>query len=673
MLLTSANLVDYLVIRGLLSARSAAANGIVVTEIRRRNRAFNVSLPGKGLFVKQAESPQVSLMREATLLRLADSLPNDMGSPRLLDCDPANRTLVTESFGNCENLTDHRRRTGTLSPALAGLLGKRLGHLHAAPLPGTSGEPATFPGELPRVLLSHLYGWLTLTHERGPGAALVPWLRHCPELLLHLDALRGEWRHDGLIHGDMKWDNCLLIPLEHGEVDLRIVDWEHADVGDPGWDVAGALASYLVDAITSQDASAANLDSLRLAFSQFWDAYVSARNLRPAEVESLQSRAIRYAAARLVQSAFEHAIAGTQWLGAALNMLRSSLTMLRDPEGAMASLGPSPAARELQVPAIGKWGHATPLPDGRGSAGHARLLAVLEAVEIISPAAFTFLGGPPIDVHGADTHLGMPSRGPVPDSPLVRVLLRTIYDHAFSRPLEEGLASPPLFIIADADPAFTALLDKASRPRRVDRCRPSEGQPGFHFTLGDATPDPADAASTLRIYFHATHVAAPLLVETFGRLLNRRQVPFRIKCPSHPASYQRADAVVLYVARRHFGHIAAILAERGASLTALLRPAVSLFTRQLLPGVGLAEDPATGESFGQNRCRLVAEGLVDARMQGMPTLEARLDAVRRRFSTAGIDLERPYLSPGSVDRYELPEREFIHLTPSRQERKGPST
>jgi hypothetical protein len=669
MLLTSANLVDYLVMRGLISARSAAANGIVVTEIRRRNRAFKVSIPGNGLFVKQAESPQVSLTREATLLRLADSLSSDIGLSRLLDCDPANRTLVTESFGNCENFTEHRRRTGRLSPALARLLGKRLAALHAAPLPTPSGEPAAFPGELPRVLSPHLYGWLTLAHERGSGAALVPWLRHCPELLLHLDALRGEWRRDGLIHGDMKWDNCLLIPLDDGETDLRIVDWEHADVGDPGWDVAGALQSYLVDAITSKDASASKLDSLRVAFAQFWDSYVSARNLRPADVELLQSRAIRYAAARLIQSAFEHAVAGPEWLGAALTMLRSSLAMLRDPEGALASLGPSPVARQFRIPTIGECGHATPLPDGRGSPVDTRLLAVLEAVEIISPAAFTFLGGPPIDVHGADTRLGMPTRGPVPDSPLVRVLLRTIYDYAFCRPLEEGLPSPPLFS-ADADTGFTALLD-ASQPRRVDRCRASEGQPGFHFTLGDATPDPADAASTLRLYFHSTHVGAPLLVETFARLLNRRQVPFRIKCLGHPASYQRVDAVVLYVARRHFSHVAAILAESGASLTALLRPAVPLFTRRLMPGVGLAEDPATGESFGQNRCRLVAEALVDAWTQRKPSLPARLDALRRRFSTAGIDLERPYLSPGSVGRYDMPAA--ASLTPSRQDRKGPST
>ena len=42
---------------------------------------------------------------------------------------------------------------------------------------------------------------------------------------------------------------------------------------------------------------------------------------------------------------------------------------------------------------------------------------------------------------------------------------------------------------------------------------------------------------------------------------------------------------------------------------------------------------------------LVAEGLVGARLCGATSLMERLQAASTRFREAGIDLEKPYLSP----------------------------
>jgi HopA1 effector protein family len=77
-------------------------------------------------------------------------------------------------------------------------------------------------------------------------------------------------------------------------------------------------------------------------------------------------------------------------------------------------------------------------------------------------------------------------------------------------------------------------------------------------------------------------------------------------------------------------------------------------TLKLASGVGLAEEPNTGESFGMHRCRLVAEGLVDAWKQGAHTLEERIQAVDTKFTSNGLKLDRPYLSPGSVELFDLP-------------------
>jgi lantibiotic modifying enzyme len=78
---------------------------------------------------------------------------------------------------------------------------------------------------------------------------------------------------------------------------------------------------------------------------------------------------------------------------------------------------------------------------------------------------------------------------------------------------------------------------------------------------------------------------------------------------------------------------------------------VPAFTRLLAPGLGLAEDPGDGDSFGMHRCRLLADALVTAHEQGAHSVEARVDAVLDRFAREGINPDRPYLNPGSDDRY----------------------
>jgi hypothetical protein len=53
---------------------------------------------------------------------------------------------------------------------------------------------------------------------------------------------RGDaWRSTHLMHGDLRWANCLV----DGAGGVVLVDWEYAGLGDPAWDLACALAEYL--------------------------------------------------------------------------------------------------------------------------------------------------------------------------------------------------------------------------------------------------------------------------------------------------------------------------------------------------------------------------------------------------------------------------------------------
>ncbi|MBV9788848.1 MAG: hypothetical protein JOZ51_11775, partial [Chloroflexi bacterium] len=85
-----------------------------------------------------------------------------------------------------------------------------------------------------------------------------------------------------------------------------------------------------------------------------------------------------------------------------------------------------------------------------------------------------------------------------------------------------------------------------------------------------------------------------------------------------------------------------------------LQPHTPLFTRQLAPGLAFAEEPGTGESFGMFCCRLVAEGIWHAYLQGTQSISSRLEEIKRRFASHEISLERPYLRSASVDTYEFP-------------------
>lgn len=180
-------------------------------------------------------------------------------------------------------------------------------------------------------------------------------------------------------------------------------------------------------------------------------------------------------------------------------------------------------------------------------------------------------------------------------------------------------------------------------------------QPGFYFVFGEASSDQDAELDLVRIYWNVSDAGAPTLVHHLAGALNRYGVPFRFKTLSRRTAYVRSDAAVLYVNRRFF-HISAELADAEVRprLAPFLRPETPLFTRALFPGIALAEDPETGESFGMARCRVLAEALWEAREEEVDTLDGRMEIVARRYEAEGVDLERPYLNAGSTDRYDLP-------------------
>ncbi len=111
---------------------------------------------------------------------------------------------------------------------------------------------------------------------------------------------------------------------------------------------------------------------------------------------------------------------------------------------------------------------------------------------------------------------------------------------------------------------------------------------------------------------------------------------------------------MLYLLKEDLDVAVPLLAEVYGEVRGDLKRPVPALTKRIAPGVGLAEDPEGGnDSFGMHRCRLLAEGLVRGWERGAESVEDRLAVVIETFEEAGIDPERPYLNPGSVDDYDF--------------------
>ena len=169
---------------------------------------------------------------------------------------------------------------------------------------------------------------------------------------------------------------------------------------------------------------------------------------------------------------------------------------------------------------------------------------------------------------------------------------------------------------------------------------------GFYTLLGDAGAGGATTAVD-RFYWHLRHDGGVALVEAASDLLNREGMPFRMKTVNDPRAIRRCDTAVLYTPRDMRREAVELAGRLHRRVTGWMRSAVPALTLRLAPGLGFAEDPGGGQSFGAHRCRLITDSVMDSWERGERSASRRLDRVRELFSREGIDLARPYLGPGS--------------------------
>jgi len=131
---------------------------------------------------------------------------------------------------------------------------------------------------------------------------------------------------------------------------LKIVDWELARLGDPCWDVGSVFANYLSFWLFSipitgedppdrfMDLARYPLERMQPAIRSFWQSYVRTMELDAATSDDWLLCAVKYGAARLVQTAYEQMQMSIHLTGNVVCLLQLSLNILQRPREAMVHL-----------------------------------------------------------------------------------------------------------------------------------------------------------------------------------------------------------------------------------------------------------------------------------------------------------------------------------------------
>jgi len=175
--------------------------------------------------------------------------------------------------------------------------------------------------------------------------------------------------------------------------------------------------------------------------------------------------------------------------------------------------------------------------------------------------------------------------------------------------------------------------------------------PGFYSAFADRPFRTSSTVPVIRFYWNLAREGAAPFVEAVSERLNHARLPFRFKVLSDPDSYDRCDAAVIYIPMDIYPQAAPVIEQIHANIAPFLHSATPVFTKPLASGVGLAEDPPGGHSFGMHRCGLMADGLIVAYYEAASSPDERVEQVLIRFAEAGIKIDSPFLNPGSTDSY----------------------
>jgi hypothetical protein len=352
----------FLLQRGLIEPDWIVGGALTIRSVARRNRNLLIHGPaGAGYLIKQPDDPSdggyVTLSAERNFYELCQPPEGeallDGILPRLADCDAEGSVLVLELVRGAEPLGPFDDREPGAEERVAEVgraLGQALGAVHR------TFRQACLSDDPRLAWLPRREPWVMMVHRPSPGllASLSPANHQTLRILqreeglgMQLDGLRGRWRPETVIHGDVKLDNVLVRPPGDHQAGSAatawLVDWELVQVGDPAWDLAGALQDFVRFWASSMPVASAGaaeemiagarypLAALRATSRALWNSYRTSAGLASSDADDLLSRAVAFSGARLIQSAYEILSESARLSSHAVILLQISANLLADP------------------------------------------------------------------------------------------------------------------------------------------------------------------------------------------------------------------------------------------------------------------------------------------------------------------------------------------------------
>lgn len=176
-------------------------------------------------------------------------------------------------------------------------------------------------------------------------------------------------------------------------------------------------------------------------------------------------------------------------------------------------------------------------------------------------------------------------------------------------------------------------------------------QSAFYYAFGNEVECDQNLVTLVRVYFNIESHNAPQLLKLISSELNKYFIPFTFKCLNQSTYYSRIDSAVLYIQKPYYNITKHVLTNAFEEQSFNFNDATSLFTKKIMKGVSVAEEPGDGESFGTSRCGMLANSLINSKNKGIESPEEILDDAEFFFQNCGINIYNAYLNKGSTDTY----------------------
>ena len=346
-MLAQSDIAHYLLSLGLVKPREVVEENLEIVDTSRRNHVFVAAVRGGPTYVVKQAGPRTAptLSHEAAVLRVLAGAPELAAQvPIVVHHEPEASLLVLRSAGNARDW--HAYLIAARFPRVPPrALGRALASLHRLPADFVDDPP---PGVDPMWGLSLPEPSYELLLDLSVAAQdLVARLQASEALCDRLEELRHARLGSSLVHGDLRWENCLALPApgSRRRTRLLLADWELAGRGAPEFDVGTVLAEYLCAWVASipivepgnpgrSVARAGHpLRSMHPAIHAFWRAYGLDNPNRP-KLELVAA----LAAVRILQTAIEHAQNLATPSAHLITLVQLADKMLRNPEEAALSL-----------------------------------------------------------------------------------------------------------------------------------------------------------------------------------------------------------------------------------------------------------------------------------------------------------------------------------------------